>query len=198
MPASFARTTRALEDRGGSGPLVGLLLAAVILGWLGWFFLARVRVQEVSVAARLEARSAAHPVTAEIAGKVVENRLTIGRAVEAGEVLVRLDAEGERLAIQENVARRDACRTRLLALFGREARTFIERVDFVVTQNSHAFLRRVACRPLHALTRSAPPRRGASHKVYPPSRLRSASLKSCPGMGWHPRPYHFRSNSSWI
>jgi len=47
----------------------------------------------------------------------------------------------------------------------------IEGVDLVITQDSQAFLRRVACWPLHALARSAPPRRSASHKVYLPGHV---------------------------
>jgi len=66
--------------------------------------------------ARLEVKSAAHPVATPVGGQIVETRLTIGRRVEIGEVLVVLDAEGERRAVTERRARHEglAARRRVL------------------------------------------------------------------------------------
>jgi multidrug resistance efflux pump len=116
MAATFARTIRSLQsDR----PRGGRLLAGgtvLLLAWSAWLIGAEVSVYEVSDRARLEMTRAAHPVTAEVGGRVLETRLVLGRAVEAGEVLVVLDAEAELRALHEKQARRQAFEQRLTAL----------------------------------------------------------------------------------
>ena len=96
MPATFSRTMRAVQSRGRSGRVFELALLALFVGWLSWFFFADVAVHEVSAKARLEVQSAPHPVAAPLAGRVVETRLAIGRAVSCGDVLMFLDAEADR------------------------------------------------------------------------------------------------------
>lgn len=88
----------------------------LLLAWSAWLIGAEVSVYEVSDRARLEMTRAAHPVTAEVGGRVLETRLVLGRAVEAGEVLVVLDAEAELRALHEKQARRQAFEQRLTAL----------------------------------------------------------------------------------
>jgi membrane fusion protein (multidrug efflux system) len=105
-----------VQSRGKSGRVFELALLALFVGWLSWFFFAEVAVHEVSAKARLEVQSAPHPVAAPLAGRVVETRLAIGRAVSCGDVLLLLDAEADRLAIREHVARADSCRARFEAL----------------------------------------------------------------------------------
>jgi membrane fusion protein (multidrug efflux system) len=83
---------------------------------VAWFVFGRVKVCEVTDKARLEVMAAAHAIQAPVCGQVVETRLTIGQKVREGEVLLRLDAEPERLAIQERQARREALVARLQAL----------------------------------------------------------------------------------
>jgi membrane fusion protein (multidrug efflux system) len=51
--------------------------------------------------ARLEVDQAGHPVATTVAGRLVTTHLTIGRAVQAGEVLAALDAEAPRLQYEE-------------------------------------------------------------------------------------------------
>src|SRR5215831_9645921 len=99
MPATFSRTMRAVQSRGASGRVFELALFAMFVGWLGWFFFADVGVYEVSAKARLEVQSAPHVVASPLAGRVVETRMAIGRAVSCGDVLLSLDAESDRLAI---------------------------------------------------------------------------------------------------
>ncbi len=117
MTLPFSRTLRAIEADGRRRPTLKLLVFAALLGvWSGWFLLANVAVYEVSETARLEAYRAVHPVAARIEGQVIENRLQIGRRVKAGEVLVALDAESERLALAEAKARLQDLRAQLRAL----------------------------------------------------------------------------------
>jgi multidrug resistance efflux pump len=90
--------------------LLGIFLAAVLLGaWTAWFFFAQVTVYEVSAAARLEVSEAAHPVEAPVAGRIRATHVVLGQEVQGGDVLVELDAEAQRLQLEEE-------RTRLAAL----------------------------------------------------------------------------------
>jgi membrane fusion protein (multidrug efflux system) len=115
MAVTFARTLRSLEAD-GRGSVAGWVLVSLAVAWGAWFGLGRVTVHEVTERAWLEARSAAHPVAAQVGGLVVETRLAVGREVQAGEALVVLDGEPTRLAIGERRARRDALAARLEAL----------------------------------------------------------------------------------
>ena len=59
--------------------LLGMLLAAALLSaWTVWFFIARVTLYEVSAGARLEVSEAAHPVEAQVAGRVRATHLVLG------------------------------------------------------------------------------------------------------------------------
>jgi membrane fusion protein (multidrug efflux system) len=116
MPATFSRTLRSLEAERSRRLFIEVLIVALILGWTLWLLFGRVVVFEVSERARLEVKSAAHPVAAPVGGQVVETLLTIGRRVEAGDVLVVLDAEGERRAVEEHRVRRDGLAARRRAL----------------------------------------------------------------------------------
>jgi multidrug resistance efflux pump len=117
MPVAFSRSMRALgADRfqHSLGTLVGvgIFFAAA----LGWALLGRVAVYEVSHHARIEVEREVHPVAAPVPGRVIASHLVLGQAVQAGELLVELDAEGPRLQLQEEHARIAAVRHRLEAL----------------------------------------------------------------------------------
>jgi membrane fusion protein (multidrug efflux system) len=115
MPNTFSRTLRSLE---ADGPKRGIILAAGALStvWAAWFLIARVPVYEVAESARLEVKAAAHPVAAQVDGRVLVTDLAIGREVQAGEILVVLDAEEQRLALRESRTRRDGFAAKLEAL----------------------------------------------------------------------------------
>lgn len=101
MSSTFSRSTRSLERDSALPAAVWLGLGlAVGLGWLGWFLLARVPVYEVATGGRLEVQRAAYPLATTVGGRVVSTRLEVGREVRAGEVLVELDAESERLELE--------------------------------------------------------------------------------------------------
>jgi membrane fusion protein (multidrug efflux system) len=85
---------------------VGLLIAAsLLIAWTVWFCLARVTLYEVTTTARLGVDRAAHPVAVPVAGRIVVTRLVLGREVQAGEVLVELETNEQRLQIAEERAR---------------------------------------------------------------------------------------------
>jgi membrane fusion protein (multidrug efflux system) len=116
MAATFSRTVRSLEGPAGCRRGAALLGTTVLVLWAGWFLFGRITVYEVSDKGRLEVKSTAHTVAALLPGQVVETHLAIGREVHAGEVLVVLDAEAERLAVRERETRREGLHARLQAL----------------------------------------------------------------------------------
>jgi len=102
MAAAFAQSMRALAADRGRGAVAGLLLVGALLGaWGTWFVGARVAVYEVTPTARLEVDQAVHPIATPVAGRIVTTHLVVGRAVQAGEVLVELDAAAPRLQYDE-------------------------------------------------------------------------------------------------
>ncbi len=106
MPATFSRTLNALQTDSSRRRLLWLAGGVGVLGlWLGWFFLANIPVYETTTSAHLEVSSAAHPVDAPVSGRVIQVRMGLGQDVAAGDVLLELDAEPERLRLEETRAR---------------------------------------------------------------------------------------------
>ncbi|WP_437821108.1 HlyD family secretion protein [Sorangium sp. So ce1078] len=93
MSAPFHRSLRALVADRARRPIQVLVVAVLLCGlWSAWFFLFRVSVYAVSSEARVEVEVATHPVEPAVEGRVVSSSLVLDRWVEAGEVLVALDA----------------------------------------------------------------------------------------------------------
>lgn len=102
MSAAFSRSMRSLALDSSRPSMYALLfVAALLAAWVGWFLLARITVYEVSQSARLEVDQAAHPIAAQSEGRVVASYLELGREVQPGDVLVELEAEAERLSLEE-------------------------------------------------------------------------------------------------
>jgi multidrug resistance efflux pump len=110
MSTAFSRTMHSLQADRFRGR--GLLLAVsfFLMGaWLSWGLFTRLTLYEISSRARVEVDSAATPLQAPIAGRVVVSQLSMGREVAAGDVLVEIESQGEQLDL-------DRSRTRLQAL----------------------------------------------------------------------------------
>ena len=117
MPSPFFKTTRSLETDTARPSLLGTAAAALLLAaWVGWFVLGEVTVYEATAEARLEVARAPHPIAPEVAGRIVSSRLELGREVRAGELLVEIDAEPQRLGLHEEKARAEAVVGQLAAL----------------------------------------------------------------------------------
>src|SRR5262249_9429060 len=102
MAMAFAQSMRALAADSGRWALARLLVVLALLGgWSAWVVLARVAIYEVTRTARLEVAQAGHPLATPVAGRVVVTQLVVGRDVQAGEVLVELDAAAVRLQHEE-------------------------------------------------------------------------------------------------
>jgi membrane fusion protein (multidrug efflux system) len=84
-------------------------MSILLGGWVAWGLLARIAVYAGTQTARLEVDRAMHPVATPVAGRVVATRLVVGQGIQAGDVLVELDADAQRLHGEEE-------RVRLVAL----------------------------------------------------------------------------------
>jgi multidrug resistance efflux pump len=105
MSAPFLRSMRVLEDDTFHRSKLTLLVAIALLGaWFGWFFFAHVALYAISDSADLEVERAAHPIEAQYTGRVVNSRLALDLQVKAGEVLVELDADPQKLQLNEQKA----------------------------------------------------------------------------------------------
>jgi membrane fusion protein (multidrug efflux system) len=119
MPSPFSRTIRSLNAERSRLSTVATLVSVVILGgWSLWFVASRVAIYETSEAARLEVDGAVHPIEAAVSGRVIRTSLAIGREVQAGEVLVEMESDEQRLQLIEEEARAGALAAQLAALRG--------------------------------------------------------------------------------
>ncbi|MGO9114647.1 MAG: HlyD family secretion protein [Thermoguttaceae bacterium] len=116
MPSTFSRTLRFLDSDRQPRRLGGLLVLALLAGWIAWLMLARVTVYEVSTSSRLEVKASAHTVSAVVAGKIAQTQLRLGSEVAAGDVLAVLDSESERREIVTKQKHCEALRARQNAL----------------------------------------------------------------------------------
>jgi multidrug resistance efflux pump len=117
MAGQFYRSMRSLQTDGPIRPVTGLIIAFIILSaWGTWAVRARIARYEVTDSARLEIDQAGYPVQARVAGRIVASRLVLGQAVQAGDILVELESEAERLRLQEETTRRNALSPQLAVL----------------------------------------------------------------------------------
>jgi multidrug resistance efflux pump len=128
MPSPFSRTIRSLNAERSKLSTAATVASVMILGgWSLWFVAARVAIYETSEAARLEVDGAVHPIEAAVSGRVVRTGLVIGREVQAGEALVEIESDAQRLQLIEEEARASALTAQLAAL--REQTTDERRVQ---------------------------------------------------------------------
>lgn len=116
MSSPFSRSLRALDAERSRGWWPIAVAAVLFLAWTSWFLLARVPLYETSALARIEAAAAAHPVDARVAGRAVRVHLSVGAPVRAGDVLVELETDAERLALEEARARLAALTSEIAAV----------------------------------------------------------------------------------
>jgi len=105
-PTAFSRTLRLLGADRARSSCAGLLAAGGLLSaWCAWSLLAHVTLYEVTSTARIEVDRAIYPIQSPLLGRVTRTWLALGREVNAGDVLVELDASQERLQALEERAR---------------------------------------------------------------------------------------------
>jgi multidrug resistance efflux pump len=117
MANSFHRVSHSLRADNGIRSSVALAIAITLAaGWMFWAFTARVARYEISESARLEVDAAAYPVQASVAGRVVASQLVLGKEIQAGDVLVQIESDDERLSLQEERTRLSTLEPQLAAL----------------------------------------------------------------------------------
>jgi multidrug resistance efflux pump len=117
MSSPFSRTTRSLDADSYRRSSLGLIIVIIVLAaWTAWLLFARVSLYEVADTARLEVVGAVHPVQSPSAGRVVATHLAIGKQVKAGDILIELDSNAERLQLNEEQTRLAARSAELVAL----------------------------------------------------------------------------------
>jgi len=114
MAVEFSRSLRSLNRDGFARSLGALTIALVVLAlWFYWFFRAEVARYEVTESARLETNLAGYELQAPLAGRVVVSHLELGREVHAGEVLIEIEGDAQKLELRETEARQGALRPEL-------------------------------------------------------------------------------------
>src|SRR5215211_470136 len=107
MSTPFSLTLRSLAADNFRSRLVGLLLAALVIGcWAAWAVLARVPVYAVTQEARLEAGPDVYYIESPINGRVVALHVAVGQEVKTGDLLFELDSEDQQLDLREEQTRR--------------------------------------------------------------------------------------------
>ncbi|MCI0489277.1 MAG: HlyD family efflux transporter periplasmic adaptor subunit [Blastocatellia bacterium] len=121
MPIPFSRSTRSLDADSYRRSTLGTTIVLLVLGtWATWMFTARVALYEITSEARLEVEAAVYPIEAAVSGRVIATYLAIGKEVQAGDVLVELDSEAERLELSEEETRLATLAAQLAALRDRD------------------------------------------------------------------------------
>src|SRR5262245_25662165 len=106
MSAHFSRSLRTIEADTATRQLaIFAVIISFVAVWTWWFTFGRVAMYAASSSARLEVNRESHPMEAVVGGRIVELRVAVGQPVNAGDVILELDANPERLARSEEVAR---------------------------------------------------------------------------------------------
>jgi multidrug resistance efflux pump len=117
MPTPFSRMDQSVRTDSAHTSIWLLLLGiALVAIWIVWAFSARLTRYEVSDSARLEVAGSAAPVEADSSGSLTASHLTLGRIVQAGEVLLELDDRAEQLALAQERTHRAQLEPQMVAL----------------------------------------------------------------------------------
>jgi membrane fusion protein (multidrug efflux system) len=116
MAATFTLTLRSVQADRVPWGITALCAVGLFLSAACWVVFAEVTVYEESSSARLEVKSEPFHVATFVAGRVIRSEMPIGSLVTAGQVLVVLDGEAERRAIEERREHAAALRARRGAL----------------------------------------------------------------------------------
>lgn len=114
---AFNRTLRAVETDHAEHWIAGVVATLLLIIWGSWFFLGQVSVYEVADRATLETEAAAHPVATQVDGLIIRSYLVLGKMVKAGELLLELNADTERLALEEAKAYLAGLRVQIQSIY---------------------------------------------------------------------------------
>src|SRR5262245_9782505 len=106
MSTHFSRSMRRLEADSGRGTIFLFGIASALIGiWAAWLLTARVSIYASTGVARLEVSLENHPVDSPVVGLVSATHLIVGQRVAAGDLLLELDANPQRLERSEAIAK---------------------------------------------------------------------------------------------
>lgn len=117
LAGTFSNSMRSLS-RDRFRPLALSLLVAILVlaAWIAWFLLARVSLYESSDMARLEVETTVHSIAAPVQGRILATSIAVGREVQAGDLLIELESQSERLRVDEAKTQLAALSPQLVAL----------------------------------------------------------------------------------
>jgi multidrug resistance efflux pump len=102
MSIAFSRSLRSLgSDTFRPSILLIGLIALLLASWAIWLWFAKISIYSTSDHADLEVERTAHPVASPLTGRVRAANLSLGRQVNAGDLLVELDAAPQELRLRE-------------------------------------------------------------------------------------------------
>jgi membrane fusion protein (multidrug efflux system) len=114
MSDSFVSTEHQLAvDRVLKHALLLTITLCLAIGWVAWALFSRIAVYASTEQARIEVAQAVFFVQAPASGRVRKSDLELGREVEPGTVLVELEADPQKLRVEEEQTRRTALRSQL-------------------------------------------------------------------------------------
>lgn len=114
---TFYQVSHSLRADRSLGSLTAAALGiALLTAWVIWAMTARVTRYEVSDGARLQVNGSAYPVQTDVGGRVATSYLALGKEVHAGDVLVRVEDEGQQLNLEEERIHRATLAPQLAAL----------------------------------------------------------------------------------
>ncbi len=116
MPDLFTNTGQQLARDGVRRHFALLVISLVLLiGWIAWAYFGRMTQYATTDKARLEVPQA-NMVQSEAAGRVKKAYLQLGQTVEAGQVLLELESEADKLQFQQEQSRQSALAGQIAAL----------------------------------------------------------------------------------
>lgn len=105
MTESFHHISQSLRRDRGLGSNLCIAAACVLtIAWFAWLLRAHVTQYEISNSARLEVSASAYPIQSIAAGRLRVSHLSLGRYVQAGEVVAEIDSTVEEANLREQRA----------------------------------------------------------------------------------------------
>lgn len=93
------------DDRARGSSVMLLTGIAMLVAWSCWLLFSKLPVYVTSAEARIEIDRAAHPIQSPLSGRIVVVTMRLGMEVQAGDALVELDTEPQRLEVAQGRAR---------------------------------------------------------------------------------------------
>lgn len=106
IPTAFTKTLNTLDRSTPVTALLRLLFAVLVICALAWWMTrVPVALYETTGDARLEINSSTTVVQSSMTGRIIESNLAMGKTVEKGDILVRMDSRPEQLLVREQQVR---------------------------------------------------------------------------------------------